>query len=614
MANNSLKLTSLDFDTLKQDFKDYLSTQSVFRDYNFEGSNINVLLDVMSLNTFKNSYYLNMVFSEMFLDSAQKYDSAVSHSIELNYVPRSYSSAQAELNLVFETTGTGGAITIPKGSKFTGTNSNGTFSFVTSETNTYTSSNNTFNVVGLDVYEGFYLNDTYIMDYTDEAQQFLLNNPKSDISSISVSVVENGVTTYFKRATNLFGLDSLSNVFFVQPAQGKLYEIVFGNGITGRKPINGATVTIDYRICNGVDANSVDNIVLDEDLNNTNTGNITLTSLAVTSVATGGSDIEDIASIKFNGPRYYATQERGVAPDDYYSLILSRFSGSVGDISVYGGETVEPKKYGVVIVSVKPTVGEVATNTIKNQIISFMEDYNSIPISVEIQDPDYLYCSVASTVQYDKTLTSKTKLEIESAGIKAISDFSTSNLEKFGNDLRLSQLSKAIDNSDPGVSSNETSLRIIKRIAPLINYPTSYQIKTDNEISHETFSGDTTIAHTELFIDSFENHIAHASFYSSIFTYNGENTSYPLCYLAEDGKGNIKVYNLVNGKIYPLGITGSIDYINGSFQLNNLSVSNYSSYISLYLNPKSTDIYATKNKIVKIAPSDITLTAIEMKN
>ena len=251
MANSALTLSSLDFDSLKQNFKNYLTSNSIFKDYNFNGSNINVLLDVMSYNSYLNSFYLNMVASEMFLDSAQKYDSVVSHAKELNYIPRSIKSSQASLNFTVSTTGISGLLTIPKGTIFSGVNSNGTFSFITDQEQTYSSSNTTYTVTGLNVFEGTLITDSFIIDYTNEFQNFILTNDNIDIDSLIITVNENNVNTNFTRVTTLFDLNSTSNVFFLQVAQNGRYEIVFGDGLFGRIPDNLSTISASYRVTTG---------------------------------------------------------------------------------------------------------------------------------------------------------------------------------------------------------------------------------------------------------------------------------------------------------------------------------------------------------------------------
>ena len=232
-ANSSVVLRSLDFDSLKLNFKEFLKAQTTFKDYNFDGSNMNVLLDVMSYNSYLNSFYLNMVASEMFLDSAQKYDSIVSHAKELNYIPRSTKSSSAELSLVISTSGLNGNMTVPKGTKFTGFSSNNSYTFTTNEAAVYVSANDTFTIPLMRIYEGDYYKDSYVVDNDIENQQFLITNKNIDTDSLTVNVIENnGATnTEFKQVYTLYSLGSNSSVFFLQGALNDSYEIVFGDGL-----------------------------------------------------------------------------------------------------------------------------------------------------------------------------------------------------------------------------------------------------------------------------------------------------------------------------------------------------------------------------------------------
>lgn len=614
MSNSALVLSSLDFDTLKNEFKTFLKTQSVFRDYDFDASNINVLLDVMSYNTFKNGFYLNMVASEMFLDSAQKYDSVVSHAKELNYVPRSTRSSQAEVSFNIQTTGISGRFTLPKGTRFTGTNSNGSFTFTTDELNTYISSNGVYSVANLSIYDGTYFKDSYIVDYNIESQQFPLTNQNVDINSVTVSVVENNGanTTTFTKAQTLFGLDSTSEVYFLQASHNNLYEVVFGDGLFGRKPVDGAIVTINYRIANGTDADGISEFTLEDDLGPINGGSATVESITVVENSSSGANQESIESIRFAAPRYFATQQRAIASDDYSALVLNNFGGEISDVAVYGGETVEPKLYGRVIVSLKPASGTVAPTYIKNRISNYLIDYIALPNRILISDPDYLYCSIVTNVQYDKTSTDKTISEIRAIVLDSVLEYSASNLEKFSNDFRYSRLIAAIDDADPSITSNDTDVRIIKRISPLINYATSYTIDVNNQIYYDATQFSTYSAHKQLHDSEFDLHVAHASLISSRFTFNAENgTIYDLCFFEDDGLGNIVVYKESNSEMIPIQIVGSIDYTAGTFQLNNISVSNYGTHISLYIRPRDKDILANQNKIILIDSNDVNVTVTE---
>ena len=614
-ANSSVVLTSLDFDTLKQNFKSFLATQSVFKDYDFNGSNINVLLDVMSYNSYLNSFYLNMVASEMFLDSAQKYDSVISHAKELNYTPRSARSSVSEISLTL-TADSSGQIQIPKGTRFAGTNSNGIFTFTTDELSSHVSVNTTYTIANLMIYEGKYFTDSYIVDNTIETQKFLLNNKNADTDSLEVVVYENNGanTTVFSRAQNLFGLNANSNVYFLQAAQNNLYEVVFGDGLFGRVPLNGATVSINYRVASGLVADGITSYTLVDDLSNSNPKSIRPISITVNSNSAGGANQESIDSVRFSAPRYFAAQQRAVASDDYSSLVLNNFGGTISDVNVYGGETIEPKKYGRVIIVIKPANGTIAPDYIKSQIANYLKDYIALPNRIEIADPDYFYVSVISYVQYDSKQTTKSLTEIKTAVLNSIANYSKNNLELFGNDLRFSRLSSTIDNADPSITSNQTDLRLVKRLAPKLNYATSYNLDMNNVIYYEGQSVNTGIPHTELYITSFDTHVEHASIISDRFTYVADDgTQYELAYLADDGAGNIKVYATLQQKIQPIMVVGSVNYSAGTIQINNLITSSYNNHINLYVRTRDSDLYAKNDKIILIEPTDVSIIVTEVK-
>ena len=614
MANSSVVLSTLDFDSLKANLKQYMQTQSVFRDYNFEASNINVLLDVLSYNSYLNAFYLNMIASEMFLDSAQNYDSVVSHAKELNYLPRSTRSSSAEITLTVNSSNFNGQMTVPKGTRFTGVNSNGSYTFTTDESTTVTSGNNTYTVANLQIFEGNYFNDSYIMNYNIETQQFLLTNQGADIDSLTVTVIENAGanTTTFTKVSNLFGLNANSNVYFIEPAQNGLYEVVFGDSLFGRKPLNGAVINMEYRVSNGLEADGIGKFAISTDIGPTNGGSVDSSSVSVVANSAGGAGQEDIESVRFSAPRYFATQQRAVTTDDYASLVLTNFPEQISDVNVYGGQDVEPKKYGRVIVSVKPTNGTIAPQYVKNDITKYLQDFIALPNRVEIADPEYFYCSIISNVQYDENTTTKTSSELKTLILNTISSYSTNNLEKFDNDLRYSKLVTTIDNSDTSIVSNETDLRMVKRITPNLNESTTYNIKTNNPVY---FTSTTYIAntdHTALHSDAFDLHSEHTSVLSSNFTYNStDGKSYPLSFIEDDQAGNLRVFSPVGTELIVTDQIGSVNYVTGEITINNLSVADYTNYISIYVRTDTRDLIAKQNSILIIDPDDVKITMLE---
>jgi len=604
-ANSSLNLASLDFDTLKQNFKTFLASQSVFKDYNFEGSNINVLLDVMAYNSYLNSFYLNMVASEMFLDSAQKYDSMVSHAKELNYIPSSNKSSAADISFSLETIGMSGSLTIPKETKFVGTNSNGSFTFTTDQTTSWTSSNSTYAIANLQVYEGIYFQDTYLIDYNQEAQKFIISNPDIDTSSLTVTVVEdNGQTnTNFTQKTTLFGLKSDSEIFFLQAAQNNKYEIVFGDNLFGRYPKNSALVIANYRVSKGSDADGVSSFTLADNLDLVNNGSINPPlNIVVNTDSVGGALQEDIESIRYHSPRYFATQQRAVATDDFASLILSEFGGVINDVNVYGGETLTIPQYGRVVVNVQPKSGINVPDYIKSEISNYLLNYVSLPTRVILGDPEYFYCKVSANVQYDSTKTTLFSQDIKTKVIQSITEFSNTTLQAFNSDLRYSKLVSMIDSADASITSNDTNIKMIKRLAPLLNYPTSYSFTYNNPLEVEMI-GEAGYVKGPKFYDE-------PVITSSPFTYvDTDGTQYPLSYIRDDNYGNLVVYTLINNVFTVLKSNiGTVNYSDGVIVINDLVTSLYNNYISLYAALKNKDIIVNKDRILIIDPADIDVT------
>ena len=602
MANTSLALSSLDFDTLKQNLKAYLSNQSVFRDYDFEGSNINVLLDILSYNSYLNSFYMNMVASEMFLDSSQKYDSVISHAKELNYLPISAASSYANLNITFETTGLDGSMIIPRGTRFSGLNENGSYEFVTRANTSITSSNNTFTIENLQIFEGSYFNDSFVYDTTQENLLLKLSNENVDLSSLIVNVIENnGANTYtFRRAENLFGLTSNLNIYFAQGSENNRYEIVFGDNILGRKPQHLAIITAEYVVCNGNESDGVSSFGLVDDLGIENNGSVSVSSITTVSNSDNGSLQENINSIKFNAPRHFAAQYRALADDDYRALILSEFGGRISDVIVYGGQDLEPKQYGRVAMSLKTPNSTFVPENLKNEIINYLLDLIAIPNRVVITSADNFYCHIITDVQYNTTIGNQTVSELKSNILTNINQFSDDHLEKFGNDFRYSKFVTHIDEVNEYITSNDTQVRLLKEITPTLNEQVNITINFNNELqARRTLC--TGVIHNSVVLTT------------SYFTYvDDDGTQTEFAQIRDTGNGNLEIYKTVNNQFVTIKDSiGSINYNTGLVQINNLKVSSYENNISVLVNTKNKDIIATRNMILNIEPSYTTINVLE---
>lgn len=576
MANTSLQLTSLDFDTLKDEFKTYLKSQQKFADFDFEGSNINVLLTILAHNTFKNSFYLNMVAAESFLDSAQLIESVRSHAKELNYCPRSARSAKAKISLSFRTKVGINSVVIPKGTGFRAVSNFRSFTFTTAENLSLSSPTRTFSVTGLEIFEGSYVYDSYIMNYSDETQRFLITNEMIDVDSLSVTVIEDdGLTVKsYRRATTLLDLNSNSPVFFVQSGPKKLYEVIFGDGVLGRRPKDNAVIRLDYRISSGEAPNGAVKFSLNDDFSNGNlSGEVTVTTAER---AADGSDPETLDSIKFNAPRHFQVQERAVTVDDYEVLLQTKFP-EINALSVYGGEEVDPPQYGRVFVAVDIENVDGLPDAKKLEYYDFLKSRSPLSIDPVFVEPEYLYYSVDTLIKYNINLTTIKPEDISALVKDAIDVFNQTYLDDFKVKLRYSKFITDIDAAHESIVSNETTLKVYKKINPELETFQNFYLKFGLPIKDVR---------------------------SSKFLIDGE----------------ISYIDDVNGVLWLVssprpGVTrrtkkvGSVNYNSGRVNVTNFRISGYlDSDIKIICTPADLDIASKQNQILTTESDQIRVT------
>jgi hypothetical protein len=591
MANSNISLVNLDFDGLKDSFKTHLKAQDKFKDYDFEGSNMNVLLDLLAYNSYMNTFYLNMVGSEMFLDTAKLRDSILSHAKELNYLPRSFKSAKATVALNINSgDSTLTTLTVPKGTSFTSKIGSNAFTFSTDSNQVLLGTNGVFTTAGTEIYEGEYVNDSYTMNYAVDNQRFVLSNPTVDTDSITVTVIEdNGATTLtYAYATSLYGLNSDSKVFFLQPAEDEKYEIVFGDNVTGRKPKNDATIVADYRLSSGELPNGCFKFTIDGAISG-------VSNVAVTTVtaAASGSVAESDASIKFNAPRHFSTQERAVTAQDYETLLKINFP-EIAAISAYGGETVSPPQYGRVFIAVDI---ENVTGLPDGKIREYTDFIlQRAPVSIEpiFTEPEELFVDVNTIVNYNINLTDLSQSDIRTLVITAISDFNVENLSNFKKTLRYSRLSDAIDNAHPSIVSNETTVKAIKKVVPNVNIAKDYDIDFDLPLQ-DNLGASSTATYDADVLRTIE---------STAFRYKGQSVQ-----IEDNGEGTLFITEEADGESKRIEDIGTVDYATGRLLIKGLTVSSYEgSAIKFFARPKSLDIFSTKNVILKIDNADISTT------
>jgi len=584
MANTSTNLTTLDFDTVKQNLKEYLQSQSIFKDYDFEASNINVLLDVLSYNTQLNAFYLNMIGNEMFLDSALLRDSVVSHAKELNYLPRSFRSASANVNITISDP-VSSSVTIPRGTSFTGTSENKNFTFVTDKNIAVGGSGGVFIANNVTLYEGDYTSDSYVVNY-QSPERYIITNKTVDINSLLVTVIEdNGSTTLsYSRRDSLFGLDSTSEVFFVQAAENETYEITFGDGVIGRRPKDRSVVLIQYRACNGELPNGIRQFVADDDI-----GTGVVIEIEVNSSASGGSISESLSSIKKNAPKAFTTQERAITSNDYKSLLLQNFS-DINDIAVYGGEEESPPQYGKVIISVDLKNTDDLPRTRRIAYEQFIKPRSPLTVTPVFTTPNYLYVEVRTNVKYDITKTSLSIDDIRSLVESAISNYNSANMNGFNKTLYLSNLITDIDNAQVGIVSNDTEINVIKSFVPSTIFADNYDINFELPLKDNIGELASNRPSTEVSVIRSSNFILN------------ENE----VFLEDDGNGIMRIVERRGDNLYALQEAGTVDYKTGIVQLVNFKpLQLINNRIDVYATPVEKDVTSMNRTILKIRPEDI---------
>ena len=579
MANARLQISDLDFDQIKTNLKAYLKQQSQFQDYDFDGAGLNILLDILAYNTHYNSYYLNMVANEAFLDTALLRDSVVSHAKTLGYIPFSVTAPRAIVNVTVNSgTTTPETLTIPKGFTFSSNLIDSlSYNFVVLEESTVTKSNTSFLFEDLKIYEGSLV--TYVFNYTENSNPksvFVLPDNNIDTKTISVSVspnVGNTSTQVYNQVTDILDITSTSEAYFLQESKNGNYEIYFGDGVIGKALNDGAVVTVTYLVTNGVAANQTDGFIAAAPI-----GAYSDIVIDVVDVASGGATRETVDSIKYSAAAQYATQNRLVTTSDYESYIKSKYP-SIDSLSVWGGEDETPKVFGKVYISLKPKTNYFISETEKQRIIDEIINPKAIvSVSAEIRDPEFLYLIVESLVQYDQKKTSLDEGTIRNNIRQAILDFRDTNLNKFAGTFVLSKLQDAIDSTNgEAIIGSETVVRVQRRFKPKLNESASYTIQYDVPIQRGTLVDKLTSTQFTVFdiagvarAAQFEEATQSFTGISSIQVTNpgvGFTTA-PTITITGDGSNATAEAIIVNGKIQSINITNrGTDYTRATISI-----------------------------------------------
>ena len=586
------KFTELDFTKIKDNLRAFLKSQDKFKDYNFDGAGISVLLDLLAYNTAYNGFYLNMLASEMFLDSAIMRDSVVSRAKHLGYTPRSVSSCRAVINIeIFPANGPGPAnpsvVLIDTNQRFYTVMNGEKYTFSLVKSILVAPNQGRYLAQNVELIEGIRLTHRWTYDASlSTKQRFIIPNANVDTEQLKVVVIESGSNNtqrLFNRHVDINELTSESQVYFLQEAHGGKYEIVFGDGTIGKGLVDGNIITAEYVVSSGIDATGANRFIPI-----TKPGGYQQPTITTVAPAGGFSEQETIESVKRLAPLAFDAQNRAVTKLDYETLIRKDVP-SIQYLRVWGGEDNVPPQYGRVFLSLKPYTGLSLSEDQKASLINtHIKPRNPISIEVVIVEPDYLRILVESQILYRQSNTSLAGADIRNKVFNSIVGFRTSQLNGFDADFRYSKFINAIDDSDTAIEGNLTKIKLKYRIFPPFNVPTKFVISLNNAID----KGDAA------------NNISAIN--STGFIYKGI-----LTYIGDDGIGGLVLYRTVNDqKVLIQSGVGTVNYTKGIIELNDLlvqSIPNTKNYIDFVVIPESQDVNSLRNQILLLEDEDVVL-------
>ena len=597
MATNEkrLRVTELDFDNIKANLKTFLKSQAQFKDYDFEGSGMNILLDVLAYNTHYLGFNANMLANEMFLDSASLRSSVVSHAKTLGYETTSARAPVATVNVNLTTSDN--SKTMNAGTAFTTTVDDTDYQFVTIADVTATNTGSAVPFDSVKIYEGTYITTNYTVDSNEVDQRFTLSDANADTSTLTVKVQTSSsdtTTTTYTKATDITQLTSNSTVYYLQETDSGLYEVYFGDGVVSKALSDGNIVQLQYVVTNKSLANGASSFTSPSSIDS-------VTSITVTTVAsaTGGAEAESIDSIKLQAPLDYAAQGRAVTVDDYKSYTKKLFPNTQA-VSVWGGEdgsfdtstgVSSNPEYGKVFISIKSTTGENLTSEQKSNLVTAFAPFKVASVTPVVVDPEITYIILNTNFQYDSTSTTSTAAELASLVNTTISSYNTTDLEDFNNVFRHSKLLRLIDETDSSILNNTTTVTMGKFFTPVVG-ESSYNVNFNNAFfnPHSGHNADAggVIASTGFYLD------------------NDTTTEY---FFDDDGSGNLRIYSLSSAGVrtYLNSAAGTVDYVNGTISIGTLNITAVSDVdgasstkIRVTVIPKSNDVVPVRNQLLEI--------------
>ena len=603
MATNTrrLKVTELDFDDIKTNLKTFLKAQTEFKDYDFEGSGMSILLDTLAYNTHYLAFNANMLANEMFLDSSSLRSSVASHAKTLGYEPRSATASKAVVDVVLTTTSA--TKTMPAGTAFTTTVDGVSYQFVTIADVTSSIVGNIVTFKDTDVYEGTYVTTKYTVDTSDASQRFLLADNRADTTTLTVKVQNSSTdttSTTYTKATDITQLTATSTVYYLQEVENGRYEIYFGDGVVSNAMADGNIVQLNYVVTNKTAPNGASSFSSPSAIDG-------VTNILVSTIAnaSGGAEPESIASIKLQAPLDYSSQGRAVTTDDF-KVYTKKLFANTQTVSVWGGEdgsydtstgVSDTPEYGKVFISIKSTTGQNLTTAQKNQLISDLGKYKVSSVTPVIVDADTTFLILGISFAFDSSATTSDKTDLEALVNTTVSNYNTTDLLNFNNPFRHSKLTGLIDDTDTSILNSTVTVTMSKLVTPILNTNSSYTVGFNNTL-YNPVSGYNAAA---------------GGIIASTGFFLGGTTEY---FFDDDGTGNLRIYYEVEAvRTYYDTEAGTVDYSNGIVKINPLSITSVGSVdgatstrFRMTAIPNSNDIVPVRNQILEIDTTNTTIT------
>ena len=597
VKSSQLNVTDLDFDNIADNLKNYLKGQDTFKDYNFEGATMSILIDLLAYASHIGAVNTNIAASELFLDSAQIRKNVVSRAKDLGFTPSSEKASTAKANIVLRnvrsadgTVPTTSAMIMSRGTQFRTTYEGVKYEFVAASTYTPTSDGTIFTYNNVELVQGTFAQDQFVYDGQIKNSKFVVSNQRVDKLRMAVTVNSGGTSSTYALSTDVSNIDTTTKVYYTQENEEGFIEIYFGDGTLGASLLDGDIITVDYIIVDDIHADGANRFSQVSAING-----FTDSTISVLEKASGGAEKESIESIKFKATKFYTSQNRLVTLNDYKAKVQEYYPNADA-VAVWGGEDNVPPEYGKVFIALKPNNADYLSETEKTLVKNNLNKLNMLTVRPEIVNADIIKILITTTFKYNPSLTTLTAGELSQLVKNTINQFDTDNLNGFDAIFRHSNLTKTIDEADSAILSNTTNIRLRKKLNGTVSTnPIGYKLSMGNAL--------------------FNPHSGHNAMAGGITSTTGfkiGGDSVNTHYFDDDGKGNLRRYYLSGStRIYKDNAAGTIDYSTGLLSINAFiltSTVNADSSIDFTLIPSGNDVVAERGNLIDISMDDVKVT------